>query len=290
MDELARLARADRAAVFTVAAAEQGLPTHIVEKDFWVCWMLKRLFEPDLVPGMVFKGGTSLSKGWNAIPRFSEDVDLTLPRTGLPETAGLDPSAEMSNTKRGALVTQLKEELAGWCAGAGMRTLEKRIEAALGRVDDWKIEAGGADGDTLWFHYPRGIDGYDYIAPSVRLEFGARMPVQPWQRLSIRPFCASAGEYSMPSPDVGVRVLAPERTFWEKATLIHQVNNRPAHKVGDRVSRHFADLASLWSSQIGKDAMDHLDLLATVAEEKEMLYPSPVADYPAAGRGQLRLT
>ena len=77
MDDLGRLPSSDRAAVFAAAAADQGLPVHIIEKDFWVCWILRRLFEPDLVSGMVFKGGTSLSKGWGAIARFSEDVDLS---------------------------------------------------------------------------------------------------------------------------------------------------------------------------------------------------------------------
>lgn len=289
MDELGRLAAADRAAVFVAAAAEQGLPVHVIEKDFWVCWLLKRLFEPALVPGMVFKGGTSLSKGWNAIARFSEDVDLTLPRVGLAETAEIDPLGQMSKSKRKETLEELRAELAGWCADAGKSAVQARIEEALGIEAAWRIETGGTDGDTMWFHYPRSAEGYAYVDASVRLEFGIRMPVEPWQERSVRPFCATAGVYRMLEPDTAVRMLAPERTFWEKVTLIHMVNNRGPEKVGDRVSRHFADVASLWSSPIGEVAMEQIQMLATVAGEKELLYPSGVADYPGAGRGRLRL-
>lgn len=289
MDELARMSPADRSAVFAAAAAGTGYPVHIIEKDFWVCWVLKRLFDPPLVAGMVFKGGTSLSKGYDLIARFSEDVDLTLPRTALPALAEIDLLGTMSNTQRKKASELLGSRLADWCAGTGREAIARLIGDALDGERAWRVEAGGRDGDTLFFHYPRSEDGYEYIAPAVRLEFGARMPVEPWEEVMIAPFCASAGEFRMERPDVGVRVLAPRRTFWEKVTLIHAKNNGPAEAIRDRVSRHYADVATLWDGEIGAAAIADIGLLTTVAADKELLYRSGTADYPAAARGQLRL-
>lgn len=205
MDELARGALADRAAVFAVAASEQNLPAHIIEKDFWVCWMLKRLFDPPLVDGMVFKGGTSLSKGWNAIQRFSEDVDLTLPRRKIPEMASIDPlDPALSNAKRKKQLDALDAALAEWCSGVGVEEIRTRVTQALGTTNGWSIAAGGDVGDTVWFYYPKADTGYaEYVEPSVRLEFGVKMPAIPAIDRTIRPYCAVAGRYRMSAPGGG---------------------------------------------------------------------------------------
>ena len=105
MDDLARGPASDRDSVFRRAGSDHSLLAQIVEKDFWVCWTLRRLFEPPLIDGMVFKGGTSLSKVWNAIRRFSEDIDLTIPRDTLPAD---DPAAAPSLTKRKAAVKRVQ--------------------------------------------------------------------------------------------------------------------------------------------------------------------------------------
>ncbi len=125
MDELARRTAADRAAVFQSAAAERGLPPLYVEKDFWVCWSLRRLFSPVLVEGMVFKGGTSLSKVWEAINRFSEDIDLTLPRKGISgaERIEIDDTQSVSERKRHK--EQLDSRLEAWCAGTGVAACQR---------------------------------------------------------------------------------------------------------------------------------------------------------------------
>jgi predicted nucleotidyltransferase component of viral defense system len=79
MDDVARLPAADRADLFSATARRRGLTAEIIEKDFWVCWTLKRLFTlPDPPAGLLFKGGTSLSKVFGVIERFSEDVDLSI--------------------------------------------------------------------------------------------------------------------------------------------------------------------------------------------------------------------
>ncbi len=290
MDELARRTAADRAAVFQSAAAERGLPPLYVEKDFWVCWSLRRLFSPVLVEGMVFKGGTSLSKVWEAINRFSEDIDLTLPRKGISgaERIEIDDTQSVSERKRHK--EQLDSRLEAWCAGTGVAAVRKRIEAALGTTMGWALRSAA---DSVEFEYPKGLpsEGHSgaYIRPIVQLEFGMTMPTEPAEDQVIRPYAARAGEYRMGSPDVNVHVLAPERTFWEKATLLHAENNRPQPKTGARVSRHYADVASLAAHEIGTRALAQIRMLPQVAREKERYFYTAWADYPAAADGRLHL-
>jgi hypothetical protein len=290
VDELARRTTADRAAAFQAAAAERGLPPLYVEKDFWVCWSLRRLFAPALVDGMVFKGGTSLSKVWEAINRFSEDIDLTLPRVGIRGAEHIEIDDTQSVTERKKQKDRLNDALEAWCAGPGIAAVRARIEAALGTTTGWALRSVTG---SMEFEYPKGLPseehGGAYVRPVVQLEFGVAMPTEPAEDHVVRPYAAKAGKYRMGSPDVSVRVLAPERTFWEKATLLHAENNRPEPKTGARVSRHYADVASLSAHEIGTRALAQIQLLPQVAREKERYFYQAWARYPDAAQGRLRL-
>lgn len=290
MDELARRAAADRAAVFRAAAAERGLPPPYVEKDFWVCWSLRRLFVTPLADGTVFKGGTSLTKVWEAIHRFSEDIDLTLPRTKVPGADRIEIDDSQSVSQRKKLKEQIDQLLAAWCGGLGLKAVRGRIEAALGTSTGWTIRSTA---DSIEFEYPPGLPsdeyGKGYVRRIVRLEFGAVMPTEPAEDHEIQPYSARAGEYRMANPGVRVHVLAPERTFWEKTTLIHAENNRPAPRGADRVSRHYADVAELFAHEIGSRALGRMELLPQVAREKERYFYTAWAGYGDAARGRLRL-
>ncbi len=290
MDDLARRTAADRAAVFLAAAAERGLPPLYVEKDFWVCWSLRRLFAPALVDGMVFKGGTSLSKVWEAINRFSEDIDLTLPRTGISGGQQIEINDSQSVSERKKHKEELDSVLEAWCAGPGVAAVRARIEKALGTTAGWALRSTT---DSMEFEYPKGLpaDAHSgaYIRPIVQLEFGLTMPTEPAEDHVIRPYATRAGEYRMSSPDVNVHVLAPERTFWEKVTLLHAENNRPEPKTGARVSRHYADVSSLTTHEIGPRALAQIQILPQVARDKERYFYTAWAHYPDAAKGHLRL-
>ena len=290
MDELARRTAADRAAVFQAAAAERGLLPLYVEKDFWVCWSLRRLFVPVLVDGMVFKGGTSLSKVWEAISRLSEDIDLTLPRNGIPGAERIEIHETQSVSERKKQKGRLDGALEAWCGGPGVAAVRARIEAALGTTTGWALRSVA---DSMKFEYPRGLPsaghGGAYVRPIVQLEFGVTMPTEPAEDHNIRPYAARVGEYRMGSADVRIRVLAPERTFWEKVTLVHAENNRPEPKAGARVSRHYADVASLTDHEIGTRGLAQIQLLPQVAREKERYFYQAWARYADAAQGRLRL-
>lgn len=290
MDELARLTAVDRIAVFRTAAGERSLPPLHVEKDFWVCWMLRRLFEPVLVPGMVFKGGTSLSKVWHAVSRFSEDIDITIPRSRLPGGIQAEVDPKQSRSQNDKRRRKLRTAVDNWCEAKALTELRSRISSSLGGTKGWSLSAAS---DTLEFAYPPGVaDGPivgTYVTPSVRIEFGAAMPTVPAEDHTVRPYCSAAGTYQMATPDTRVNVLSPERTFWEKATLLHAENSRAAVSVRDRISRHYADLATLAHHEIGKRAIARKDILADVALQKQRYYPEGHVDYDAAASGAVML-
>src|SRR6202521_4522172 len=197
MDHFALLPAAERATVFREAASRSRLGSAtIIEKDFWVSWTLQRVFSSRTLPGPLFKGGTSLSKVYKVIERFSEDVDIVLDRHALGFTGEQDPPNISGTNKR----TRHLEKLGGKCSetfhGPVRDELQDSFRSVLGEAD-WKISEDAADADrqSLLFAYPLGleVDLYglgSYIRPVVRLEFGCRGDVWPSDRQSIQPYVA----------------------------------------------------------------------------------------------------
>lgn len=300
MDAIARLPARDRADLFAATAARRGMTAAIIEKDFWVCWSLRRLFTLDDAPaGLLFKGGTSLSKVYNAIDRFSEDVDLSFDRAGLGFGGENDPLRAPSGKK----TRQRLKELSAAC----QQTIRERFPPQLTAVfaealrapaaDGWALEFDPDDPDrqTLLFRYPAGIGQRQisapaYIRPVVRLEIGARSEHWPAEKAAIAPYAAEVFPDQFREPQARVKVLAAERTFWEKATVLHTWYHAPAEKgFSDRQSRHYYDLVRLYENGIGKKALGQTELLLAVAEHKKVFFASAWARYDAAKPGSLRL-
>lgn len=108
MDTWAKASPADREALFTQTAAQMGISPEIVEKDFWVCWVLLRISRLEGFPRIIFKGGTSLSKVFGIIKRFSEDIDLVINRHEIGFADGDDPANQEGTTKRDRTLEKLK--------------------------------------------------------------------------------------------------------------------------------------------------------------------------------------
>ena len=274
---------------FAIAAERRGLLPLVIEKDFWVCWTLERLFAlPDFAGHLLFKGGTSLSKVYGAIQRFSEDIDLSLSHASLGE--GLpDPEQAASNTQRklraDALVTAFRDTVTGRLLPA----LNAGIAEQLGE-EGWALTQDKADPGTLHFAYPRALDGeLAYIRPEVRIELGGRSDDWPAESRTVT--ACVAEELPQVSPAaVHVRVLAARRTFWEKATILHAEYHRPPAKApGERLSRHYSDLAQMAGTEVEAQALADLPLLARVRAHKAAFYTAPWASYETALPGTLRL-
>ena len=283
-DQFLALSREQRADVLGAHAANTGRSAQVLEKDVWVCWALDALFTmPDAFP-MAFKGGTSLSKVYNAIDRFSEDVDVTLDYRQLDDS--VDPFAEStSRHQQDALTDRLRQRVAVRVAEVITPHLRARLANELGLGPD----AVSFDHENIWVHYPSALEGRDeYVRDAVKLEFGGRNCIDPNERHTVTPYLAVLP--TMVFPSATVTVLAPERTFWEKATLIHAELSRDEFRSGvQRLSRHWYDLDRMAQGEIGQRAGNDRSLLRDVVKVKKVFYRSRQANYDLCASGGLRL-
>jgi hypothetical protein len=300
MDKVALLPAGDRAALFGETAAGRGVADTIIEKDFWVCWSLRRLFglPKGTTASLVFKGGTSLSKAFDAIRRFSEDIDLSFDRAELGYTGDRDPEKEGISKKQAArLIGDLVGDVERHIAEKLLPALRTAIVEQLGKPanGEWALEIDAGDAQTVNFHYPTALPITDYedmayITPRVKFEFGARGDPWPTEERVIRPYAADDYPDFFEHPGTSVTVLSARRTFWEKATALHAEAHRPAGSPTPQYfSRHFYDLAMLLDTAEGRAAAPDFALLAQVAKHKATFFRSGWASYDTAQPGTLRL-
>jgi len=269
----------------------------IMEKDFWVCWTLNRLFNlPDLQEHLVFRGGTSLSKVYGVIHRFSEDLDLTINKVFFGFKGDSDPASQKSNKKRDRLIGQMVAACSQFVGSDLRRKLEELFTSYLkDGKEHWEvlIDEQDSNGQTLLFHYPGAVElvSGSYVDPSVKLEFGCRSDSWPTIRAKVKPYAAeSFPDVFEDNQECEVIALKAERTFWEKATILHQEANRSKdHPFPLRFSRHYYDLAMLAQSRFRDDALKDYGLLKAVAQHKKLFFRCGWARYDEARPGTLRL-
>jgi hypothetical protein len=281
MDRVTRLAAAERSALFSETAARMRTTPAVVEKDFWVTWVLDRLFQqPELARLLMFKGGTSLSKVYRLIERFSEDIDLILDWRVL---GGEDPLAERSKAQQEKLNEAINVQALAYIGGE----LLARVAAALGDVCRCEIET--TDPHVINIRYP-GAFPDRYLHPEVRLEIGPLASWLPHEERLISCYAAEAFPQVFARKECPVRVIRAERTFWEKATILHHEAHRPeGSPQPPRYSRHYYDLAKMAESPVKAAALSDTALLADVVEFKQRFYPRGWARYDLAQPGTFRL-
>jgi len=295
VDKFAQLPSDQRRPYFEQAAALLGLSAQMIEKDFWVCWSLRRLFSLAEFRGrLTFKGGTSLSKVYRAIDRFSEDVDVAIERKLLGFGGDNDPEKGVSGKEQQRRINRLKEACQAAVVDRLQPQLREAIMAALGEQTGWNLSLDLADPDrqTLLFQYPPAITGTlsPYFATSVKIELGARSDHFPIERATVMPYLAEAIPHSLSEARVHVRVLTAARTFWEKATILHMLHHQPEdRKIAPRMSRHYYDVFQLSQGDIWEQALDAMDLLERVAVFKGIFFKAAWAKYDQARPGTLRL-
>jgi predicted nucleotidyltransferase component of viral defense system len=265
-----------------------------VEKDLWVCWTLRELFALPGVGGhLTFKGGTSLSKAWKLIRRFSEDIDLIVDKEALGFGGDAAPDKAPSNKQRKARLEALMAAGRLWVQGTLQPALAIRIAAALGNDAACKLEVDPdmPDGQCLLLHYPSAFENEaGYIKPVVKIELGARSDDWPNSECPIQPYLAERFPQLMPEGPFPVRVLAAERTFWEKACLLHEETFRPHDKPRKlRMARHYYDLWCLLTAGVGERALADNPLFRRVAEHREIFFRYAWVDYSTHKPGAFRL-
>jgi hypothetical protein len=279
------LSRADQLEALGVAATQSGRPAHLLEKDVWVVWAVDALFSSRFAQHLVFKGGTSLSKGYDIIKRFSEDVDVTYDvRQLLPELAAANPLPQ-SNSQARKWSDLIKERLPVWVKNDMVPIVEAHAVKTGVNV---KITA---DKDKIHIDYDPLTENNGYVAPRVTLEFGARSTGEPSET---RMISSDAAPYlaELEFPTARPKLMLPKRTFWEKATAAHVycLNG----DVGDRHSRHWHDLVRLDKTGHAKQALADRALAKEIADFKSRFFRDKdragnQIDYNAAVSGKLRL-
>jgi hypothetical protein len=295
MDTILQLSPRERIELFQGASQQTGINAIIVEKDFWVCWTLKELFRlPEIGEHLIFKGGTSLSKVFKVIERFSEDIDISIDRTFLGFGGENEPEKGNSNKDKQRRVEALKTACQKMIAAKLHPALDQAIRSKLASGESWSLRNDDEDPDrqTLLFAYPSSFtsEAEGYIRRTVKLEMGARADHWPCATMTVTPYVAEQFPQGFQEPGCAVKVLSAERTFWEKATILHAEFHRPPEKpMPARFSRHYCDFYELIRRGVARSAATELDLLARVVEHKTLFFRSSWARYSEAGRGTLHI-
>lgn len=257
----------DQKEALEIASSKTGLPPYLLEKDIWVVWALSSLFQSSVASLLTFKGGTSLSKAYQVIHRFSEDIDLTCDIHQFITEIGHGSPIPPNRSQADKWTDKVRKDLPGWIEGK----IKPIIEHTL-KNDDIKahLEISGKEKEKLIIHYPAVVKSVDYISQTVQLEFGARSTGEPHEKRNI--VCDIASQ--MPEllfPTATPNVMLVERTFWEKATAIH-VYCRQSDTPSDRFSRHWYDLFEIFNTDHLSKALADKELALNVARHKEMFF------------------
>lgn len=276
------------------ASAKSGIQPVVIEKDYWVVWILRIMFGiEELSTSLTFKGGTSLSKVYGLVQRFSEDVDLSIEKSFLGVGQENAPENAVSRKKRTQALKDLAQACRDYIQTKLIHDLKERISNNLEGITDWDLKMDDRDPDhqTISFVYPTIMASQNsYLEKAVKIELGARSEHWPVSQHMIQSYLKSALQDVIDEPETKVTVLNAERTFWEKATILHQYAHLPESKmIKLRHSRHYYDFYQLLNSFVKELAVKNPTLLERVAEHKEIYFHSSWANYLSAKKGTLKL-
>ena len=291
----------ERRDLFLTAATRLGTTAQNVEKDFWVCWTLDALFNglPPDGPRLLFKGGTSLSKAYGLVARFSEDIDVTVFREDIGEPASLEELETLSGKRRAARLEAIKTACQAYIHGA--------LQAALTRVAERTVREAGSsgrlriasddddpDGQSLLVWYPSvAADGDTYVRPAVKIESGAKSALDPHTSVIVKPYVGSdmmGTDLSVPN----VVTVDAERTFWDKVVILHGLRRWYERRGelrggGQRVSRHYYDVHCLVASDVGTRALKDAAMASSCVRHARMFFNRPDLDLASAATGTFAL-
>lgn len=292
MNPFLELSTEDQKGIIFETAALKKVSPIIIEKDFWVCWTLNKIANiPTIGENITFKGGTSLSKVFNIINRFSEDIDLAFKRSYLGFGGDNEPEKGITKKQIEKRIEGLSEACREEVKNRFMPVLNKSFVDEINN-DHWKLTIDKLDPQTLLFYYPTTLnaDLENYIQPVVKIEMGARSDDWPVVDGIVTSYIEESFEKFSSKTSINIKTLSLERTFWEKATILHAEFHRPDDKIPTiRSSRHYYDLHQMHLKNISSTALESVDLLERVAKHKSIFFRSSWANYEEAKPGTLRL-
>ena len=265
--DIIRANLADRTDLFLTTARRLGAPLVNIEKDFWVCWTLNTLYHrlPSDGPRLLFKGGTSLSKAYRLIDRFSEDIDVTVFRDDLGHSSSLDEIAALSGKKRKAVLDAIASDCSRYISTDLIGAVSEALATDTGGAGRVEIDPEDPSFQTLLIWYPR-VDASDtgYVQAAVRIESGAKSALDPHEPVTIAPYIDTDIEtHDLSVPQV--TTIHAERTFWDKIVITHGLRSwfdrrGELRQDGQRVSRHgiakLSESGRRWA--VGERSCGHL--------------------------------
>ena len=286
MERIMRLSASERAGLIAAAARNKGLSEAIVEKDLWVTYFLDYLFSRcPYKDEFEFKGGTSLSKCYCLIDRFSEDLDIVISAKAI----GMDLSPLLeegtSRNKRELFAKEANDRAMAFLESELIPTMKRDCERELEAQLSFELVK-----EDLAFYvgYPASY-GDPYVLPRLKFEMSSLAALLPSETRKVKPLLFEA----LPALDDGtertVRALSPERTFWEKAMILHQEAHRETGPMPRRYSRHYYDVVKIYHSPIGERAVANLGLMEEVRTFTEAFYNRAWARFKEAKPGSFRL-
>jgi predicted nucleotidyltransferase component of viral defense system len=281
MKGIADLNAQDRRELFDETAIRKAIRPSAVEKDFWICWLLMKIYtHPRLSALLRFKGGTSLSKCFGVIERFSEDIDLILDWTELTQA---DLTQALSNNQQSKLNDEINSQAQDVIKQELLPLIQERVNGyCLAEIDE-------DDPHTINVSYPRSFPN-DYLRDQIRLEIGPLADMVPFGHYVVTSYAAEEFPKLFKQPSVELDAIKPERTFWEKVTILHAEAHRPDNKPQPaRYSRHYYDVYRMLGTEIQQAALANLDLLEDVVRFKKKFYYSAWANYDLAVLPTIRL-
>lgn len=267
---------AEKRIIYQDISNKVGLPPQAVEKDAWVTLMLKMIFSSDHAPHIIFKGGTSLSKAFSLIERFSEDIDLGIDRKHLGFEGDL--SKGQIRKLRRACHTYVSKELA--------EILKSQL-TKHGVDDSWyeiiveNTQVSDQDPETIKVNYKSLYEEVSYLPPRVLIEVSARSLIDPNQEVGIQSWVDQHyPDAPFSDPAFSVNATDPQKTFLEKLILLHEEFQKPAEKIRHlRMSRHFYDLGQILNTEFGKSALVNQELFESIIAHRKVMTPMKTTNY-----------
>ena len=263
----------DKQIAYEQVAQKVNLPDYAVEKDWWVVQTLAILFETEVGPHMVFKGGTSLSKAWGLIDRFSENIDLAVDRNfyGFEGDLGKKQRTNLRKTANTYITESLYPELES-------RFKAKGLDVKLGLEE---ITTSDQDPIIIYVNYPNVIESPGYLKPRIQIELGCRSLIEPF---TVRKISSMLDENypvaPFAEPPIDVPTVDPERTLLEKIFLLHEEFQRSDEKIRvDRMSRHLYDIYKLAASPFGEKALINRELYSEIVVHRHLFTKLGGVDY-----------
>ena len=288
---LKNLQDASRLTSINEASRISGISAKAIEKDWWVTLSLKLVFNTPYAIHFAFKGGTSLSKGWQLIDRFSEDIDISLSS----EAVGIAYAERPSKT----FVEQLRRAGCSFTSNELIEALKAEFRSSQVPENLYSIEAEpipvdmpDTDPQALYVNFVSLFDPNPYLPDRVKIEFSVRSLKEPSIKRSMR----SLLDNHFPNENYieencEVLTILPQRTLIEKMLLLHEEYNRDelAKMRTERMSRHYYDLFQLSRQNFSSATLRNNDFIEEIIEHRKYYSRLKRFDYSTLKRGRISI-